>query len=46
MKLWRKKRDDLRVDTFSSIDTEDDARSGKKKKERARKDREEAKLRK
>ena len=46
MKLWRKKRDDLRADTFNSIEVEVDSRSGKKKKERARKEKEEAKLRK
>jgi hypothetical protein len=46
MKLWRKKRDDLRVDTFDSIEAEGSSRTGKKNKERAKKEKEEAKLRK
>ena len=46
MKLWRKKRDDLRVDTFSNIESDSGERSGKKNKERARKEKEQAKVRK
>jgi len=38
MRLWRKKSDDLRVDTFTEI--EPDERPGKKNKERARKEKE------